>query len=117
MAATPPRCSRCGRASSTEYAGTSFYQALVEGIPQWRPEDRNAFGALGIGSGGFGPLYDVGFLEMLRLIVNQLEVDQLGLEGGISGLTRGFLTTQVTQPDGTQTSLRATRVRCRWAPR
>jgi tryptophan 2-monooxygenase len=88
-----------------EYASTSFYQALVEGIPQWGPEQRNAFGALGIGSGGFGPLYDVGFLEILRLIVNQLEIDQLGIVRGISGLTQGFLTTQVTQPDGTQTSL------------
>jgi tryptophan 2-monooxygenase len=88
-----------------KYASTSFYQALVEGIPQWGPEERNAFGALGIGSGGFGPLYDVGFLEMLRLIVNQLEVSQLGIEGGISGLTHGFLTTPVLQPDGRKTSL------------
>ena len=88
-----------------KYANKSFYQALVEGIPQWGPEELNAFGALGIGSGGFGPLYDVGFLEMLRLIVNQLEVDQLGIAGGISGLTQGFLTTPVVQPNGTTTSL------------
>jgi tryptophan 2-monooxygenase len=88
-----------------KYAGTSFYQALVEGIPQWGPEERNAFGALGMGSGGFGPLYDVGFLEMLRLIVNQLEIQQLGIVEGISGLTQGFLTAQVTLPDGKQTSL------------
>ena len=55
------------------YANVSFHEALAEGIPQWAPKELNAFGALGIGSGGFGPLYDVGFLEMLRLIINALE--------------------------------------------
>ena len=89
------------------YANVSFYEALVEGIPQWGPEELNAFGALGIGSGGFGPLYDVGFLEMLRLIVNALEVNQLAIVGGVATLTRAYATAQVTQPDGQTTSLAA----------
>lgn len=88
-----------------QYAGLSFYEALVQGIPQWTPEDFNAFGALGIGSGGFGPLYDVSFLEMLRIVLNGWETDQQLLIGGISELTQHFYTTPVTQPDGTTTSL------------
>ncbi len=87
------------------YANMSFYEALVDGIPDWGPEELNAFGALGMGAGGFGPLYDVGFLEMLRLIVNALEVNQVAIQGGISALTDGFLTTPVEQPGGTSTSL------------
>lgn len=91
-----------------QYAGMSFYQALAQGIPTWGPEQLNAFGALGIGSGGFGPLYEVDFLEMLRLVVNQLEVDQLGIENGISALTQGFYATPVTLPNGLPTSLQET---------
>jgi tryptophan 2-monooxygenase len=88
-----------------QYRNTSFYEALVEGIPTWTTEDLNAFGALGMGSGGFGPLYGVGFLELLRILVNQFEQDQQLLVDGISGLTDGFYSTMVTQPNGQQVSL------------
>lgn len=88
-----------------KYANVSFYDALVEGIPTWGPDELNAFGALGIGSGGFGPLYDICFLEILRLIVDALEIDQLGIKQGIGALTEGFWTTPVVRPDGTTTSL------------
>lgn len=72
------------------YTNMSFYEALVQGLPQWNAEDLYLFGALGIGSGGFGPLYSIGFLEILRLVVNQLEVDQRGIIEGISALDQGF---------------------------
>lgn len=89
----------------TSYANTSFYEALVQGIPSWTPEDLNAFGALGIGSGGFGPLYDVSFLELLRIVINGWETDQKLLAGGISQLTELFYTTPVTMPNGVTASL------------
>jgi len=77
----------------------------VAGIPSWTTEDLNAFGSLGMGSGGFGPLYSVGFLEMLRILVNQFEVDQQLILNGISALTQGFLNTPVRWPNGTRVSL------------
>ncbi len=88
-----------------EYKDTSFYEALVEGIPKWSTEDLNAFGALGMGSGGFGPLYSVGFLELLRILVNQFESDQQLIQYGISGLTDCLHTESVTWPNGQQVSL------------
>ena len=84
------------------YKDASFYEALVEGIPAWTTEDLNAFGALGMGSGGFGPLYGVGFLELLRILLNQFEVDQQLIVNGIGSLTDGFYETQVTPPNGGQ---------------
>ncbi len=73
-----------------QYSHVSFYEALVQGIPQWDEDDLYLFGALGIGSGGFGCFYSIGFLEILRIVVNQLEVDQRGIVEGISALDEGF---------------------------
>jgi tryptophan 2-monooxygenase len=84
------------------YRNKSFYEGIVDGIPGWKTEDLNAFGALGLGSGGFGPLYSVGFLELLRIIVNQFEVDQKFIETGISDVTNGLFTRLVPQPSGPQ---------------
>ncbi|HVQ35920.1 MAG TPA: FAD-dependent oxidoreductase, partial [Pyrinomonadaceae bacterium] len=39
----------------TKYANVSVYEALRQGIPQWTTKDFTAFGALGLGTGGFGP--------------------------------------------------------------
>jgi tryptophan 2-monooxygenase len=100
-----------------QYKNTSFYEALVEGIPQWTTDDLNAFGALGMGSGGFGPLFEVGFLEMLRLIVQKWEYDQQLIQYGINCLTDSrstlnelkdsFYTRSVTWPNGQTVSLQS----------
>ena len=37
------------------YKNLTFYEGVRQGIPHWTDEELNAFGALGIGSGGFGP--------------------------------------------------------------
>jgi tryptophan 2-monooxygenase len=87
------------------YKSMSFFEGLAEGLPHWKTEQFNAFGALGMGSGGFGPLYGVGFLELLRILVNQFEQDQQLVQYGISGLTDGFYTSEVTLPNGKQASL------------
>lgn len=87
------------------YANMSFLTALTEGIPGWGPADVNAFGALGMGSGGFGPLYGVGFLEMLRVMVNQWEVDQQLPQFGINELTERLYRRTVRRPDGSRSSL------------
>lgn len=87
------------------YGDISFLTAVAQGIPSWGPAELNAFGALGMGSGGFGPLYGVGFLEMLRPMCNMWEVDQQLPQYGINGLTDGLYQRKVTRPDGTKASL------------
>jgi tryptophan 2-monooxygenase len=77
---------------------TSFYQGLVQifmssrapGGVSWNAADFQLFGALGLGSGGFGPLYQIGFVELIRLIVNELETDQKFVPSGIQSLATAF---------------------------
>lgn len=72
------------------WKNVSFYAALVKGIPQWTTADLTMFGALGVGSGGFGPLYQVNFLEILRLILNRLETDLKMIPLGVTDFTKQF---------------------------
>lgn len=82
---------------------TSFYQGLAQiftsvnapGGARWNAADFQLFGALGLGSGGFGPLYQIGFVEIVRLIVNELETDQMFVPGGIQSLADAFLRQRV----------------------
>jgi tryptophan 2-monooxygenase len=74
-----------------KYSTQSWYEGVQQGTG-WDQAQMNAFGALGLGSGGFGPLYDIGFLDIFRLLVNQLETDQQLFQQGISGLTMACIT-------------------------
>lgn len=78
------------------FADSSLYSAMVRiftgrnppGGQQWRkPEDFHLFGSLGIGSGGFQSVYRASFTEILRLVVNGLEVNQRLVPMGISSLS------------------------------
>lgn len=102
----------------TQYHDTSVYDALLAGLPQWTDKQVNAFGALGVGSGGFGTLYRVSNLELLRNILNKWEYEQkliVGWQGadgkfipdGINGLTRLLYAKQVFQPNGKTLSLKS----------
>lgn len=83
------------------YSTISFYTGLAEcfvdnfvryGLSQpWTGDDFELFGALGVGSGGFGPLFSVNFAEIARLVVNGLETDQKFYPGGMQQLVDGFL--------------------------
>lgn len=88
-----------------KYKNMSFYAGVRDGIPQWSDEDMVRFGALGIGSGGFGPVYEVGFLEILRLIVNMWEDKQQLLVNGVSQLDEKFYSEKVMTPGGQSVSL------------
>lgn len=82
------------------YSTISFYQGLVQafvenyrtyGLTQaWDTKDFALFGALGLGSGGFGPLYPVNFAEIVRLVINGLEAKQQFYPNGMSALINGF---------------------------
>ena len=89
------------------YANMSVFEALRQGIPQWTTEDFTAFGALGVGTGGFGPFFTVDFLEMLRLLVNQFETSQKFIVDGFSQLTWNFYTQPVKMPNGQMESLQS----------
>jgi tryptophan 2-monooxygenase len=87
-----------------KYSTLSFYEGVQEGTG-WNQDQMNAFGALGLGSGGFGPLYDIDFLDIFRLLANQLETDQQLFAGGISELTNGMYELTITDGNGRETSL------------
>jgi tryptophan 2-monooxygenase len=80
-----------------QYNSTTYYDAVYElgqntaiVIQPWTQEDMNKFGALGVGSGGFGPLYGVNFVEILRLFANGWEDNQELLLTGIISLVEAF---------------------------
>jgi tryptophan 2-monooxygenase len=83
----------------------SFAAAVREGIPAWTDQDLQRFGALGLGSGGFGPLFPCGFLELLRILVNMWEEDQQFLPCGIGAVMDAFYTRPVVQPSGRTVAL------------
>jgi len=56
------------------FTGNSGYQ--IPGGTAWTFADFDKFGALGLGSGGFGPLYPIGFCEIMRIVVDGLEDHQ-----------------------------------------
>ena len=76
-----------------------FFQGLVQAFVQnhakygckaWTAQDFELFGALGLGSGGFGPLYSVNFAEIVRLVVNGLESNQQFYSAGLVSLVNAF---------------------------
>jgi len=84
-----------------EFGTDSFYTGLQKifgaghkwdvpgGVP-WTAEDFTKFGTLGVGSGGFGPLYPIGFNYIFRLIPNGLETDQAIFPAGIENLAKAL---------------------------
>lgn len=100
----------------TVFLNKSLYNGLMlifngpnpPGGKAWdNPEDYERFASLGTGFGGFGPLYQVGFLEIIRLVVNGLETDQVFVPSGISSVTENLYTNSITQPNGNQTTVEA----------
>lgn len=89
------------------YSTISFYQGLIQaftehhqkyGCQRWSSQDFALFGALGLGSGGFGPLYSVNFAEIVRLVVNGLETNQQFYSAGLDSLVQSL---GASLPDGT----------------
>ena len=87
-----------------EFGNDSFYKGLskifsaqhnpnqsIPGGEEWDEDDFSRFAALGIGSGGFGPLYNIGFNYIFRLVVNALESNQKFIPSGISSLCDQFI--------------------------
>jgi len=87
------------------FGQTSFYSGLyqiftgagydIPGGTAWQPQDFDKFGELGLGSGGFGPLYPIGFTEILRIVINGLETSQRFLQPTAT-LTQGIRTLAIS---------------------
>jgi tryptophan 2-monooxygenase len=88
------------------YESMSIYEAIREGIPAWTSRECDCFGATGGGTGGLGSLYEMSFLEALRMYIRFTGTKDYLLQDGIDGLSEHFYTTAVTTPDGRQVSLR-----------
>jgi len=82
------------------YKGRSFYEVIRSESAAWFDEDLDRFGALGIGTGGFGPLYHIGFLEILRVIIHEWEEQQKLISEGVETLTDRLYEHQVKTPMG-----------------
>ncbi|MCP4537938.1 MAG: NAD(P)-binding protein [Chloroflexi bacterium] len=73
-----------------QYANKSFYQVLYEhGLSK---EEIQLFGSLGLGTGGFDSLYQISFVEILRIVTCKWEVDQRLVKGGIVQIPMNFWT-------------------------
>ena len=63
-----------------KYQYKSFYQVLIEnGLSK---QEIQYFGLIGLGTGGFDSLFQISFLEILRIVVCRWEVDQRLIKGG-----------------------------------
>jgi tryptophan 2-monooxygenase len=51
----------------------TFYGAVHRGTV-WTAQEMQAFGALGLGSGGFGPMFEIDFVSALRYVLEQHNV-------------------------------------------
>lgn len=95
------------------FLNSSLYEATVRiftdanapGGVRWSEIDLEWFGALGTGFGGYGPLFPIGFLDIMRFTINAVDTDQHELVTGVQSIVDGFLNQQVTQPNGNVTSV------------
>jgi tryptophan 2-monooxygenase len=75
-----------------KYKDCSFFKAVSDTMQHWTSADFKAFGALGVGSGGFGSLYPVNMLELARIILMQWEEAQQMFPSGVEALPDSFYT-------------------------
>ena len=84
------------------YKGISFYEAIRKVSPFWKEEELNRFATLGIGTGGFGPLYHVCFTDILRIIMHRWEDNQMLIKEGVQEFAHRLFSQKVQTPDGMQ---------------
>lgn len=70
-----------------KYKNKSFYQVLSEyTLLSEHAKYMTAFGILGIGTGGFQPIFETSFIEILRIILNTYEINQLSISDSLEML-------------------------------
>lgn len=95
------------------FGNASLYEAMVRiftdpnapGGKRWEPLDFEFFGALGTGFGGFGPLFPIGFLDIIRFVIDAVDSDQHELLTGVESIVQGFLQLSIPLPGGGTTTI------------
>lgn len=82
------------------YEYMSLYQVLREQSPFMNQEQINIFGELGIGHGAFSPIFEVSFLEILRIVVNNFMSENLLIAEGVSEFINRLYNLKVDTPLG-----------------
>jgi len=80
-----------GHASLYEAMVRIFTDPAAPGGALWEPIDFEFFGALGTGFGGFGPLFPIAFLDIIRFVINAVDSNQHELTTGVGSIVEGFL--------------------------
>jgi monoamine oxidase len=89
---------------TSRYKDKSFRDFLIE--QKWSTEEIELFSTVGFGVGGYGPLYPVSFIEILRINVCRWDDDQMEIVGGNDRLAHGFLEHQVLVEEEEMRSLK-----------
>ncbi|MEU4804941.1 FAD-dependent oxidoreductase [Actinosynnema sp. NPDC023587] len=90
------------------YEDWSFHRFLLDpgGAALTRDQAR-LLGTSGVGTAAWDCFFELGFLEVLRLLLSTEGADVLHLTEGISALAQAFWTRRTSTPDGRFTSLSA----------
>lgn len=92
------------KALSDRYSDKSFRDFLIE--QDWTSEEIELFAVVGFGVGGYGPLFPVSFLEILRINMCRWDDDQMEIVGGNDRLAHGFYENKVETEEGELLSLK-----------
>ena len=90
-------------ALTARYRDMSFRDFLVE--QEWSLQEIELFSTVGFGVGGYGPLYPISFIEILRINICRWDDEQMEIIGGNDRLAEGFYIHKVRIEDGEQKSL------------
>lgn len=74
-----------------QYGPVTFIEAVKTLLPSWQEDKIRAFAALGLGTGPFGPLFEVSFLEILPLIIWDY-ASEYQVPFGLSDFAMSFIT-------------------------
>lgn len=100
----PEKRKKVWKELTDKYKNASFRDFLVE--QKWSREEIELFSIVGFGVGGYGPLYPVSFIEILRINVCRWDDGQMEIIGGNDKLAHGFHEKRVAVDDDEQMSLK-----------
>lgn len=83
-----------------------FCQPNAPGNTSWSyPDDIDILGAVGTGIGGYAPLFEISFVDMMRFTLNKLEEDHAQIVTGVDSVTNALADCQI-DIDGTTHKVR-----------
>ncbi|MBA2652956.1 MAG: FAD-dependent oxidoreductase [Tatlockia sp.] len=86
--------------SIDQFKNMSLYQALCDLSAHMNTAQINIYGTMGIGHGGFSPVFQTSFLEILRIITNNYMGGNLLIPEGVSEFIKRLYELEVKTPLG-----------------